>query len=274
MTETGSSADLAPVWKALADPGRRRILDLLRQRPRTTSELARSFEHTRFATMKHLKVLHTAGLITVERRSRERINHLNPVPLQQIYRRFVQPFEAAPADGLLQLKALAEQGTENMSTSNEHPFRQTDIHLEVHIKAPRERVWAALTEEIGQWWPKNFTIGAAKRFVLEPKVGGRMFEEWEDGGLLWATVISMKKYERLDMAGDAMPEFGGAGRHLNTYTLEEKDGGTLVKLRSTAIGALTEGSEASMKEGWKLLFVDTFPAYCEGRKLPGPAIGN
>ena len=97
------------VWKALADPTRRRILDELRARPRTTGELALGFEMTRFGVMKHLGVLAEAGLVRVERRGRERWNHLNPVPIREIYRRWIRPFEEAPADRMLKLKRAAER---------------------------------------------------------------------------------------------------------------------------------------------------------------------
>ncbi len=96
------------VWKALGDPSRRLILDRLRERPRTTGELGGYFESTRFAVMKHLKVLEEAGLVVVERRGRERFNHINPAPIQGIYRRWIRPFEALPADRLLTIKRLAE----------------------------------------------------------------------------------------------------------------------------------------------------------------------
>ncbi|HVS12485.1 MAG TPA: metalloregulator ArsR/SmtB family transcription factor [Thermoanaerobaculia bacterium] len=98
------------VWRALADSSRRRILDLLRERARTTGELAECFAFSRYAVMKHLKVLHEAGLLLIERRGRERINHLNAVPLQRIVRRWVRPFEAQAADRLLRLERhLAEE---------------------------------------------------------------------------------------------------------------------------------------------------------------------
>jgi DNA-binding transcriptional ArsR family regulator len=96
------------LWRALADSSRRRMLDRLRQRPQTTGELADGFEFTRFAAMKHLAVLVEAGLVMVERRGRERWNHLNPVPIQDIYRRWIRPFEATPADRLLSLKRHVE----------------------------------------------------------------------------------------------------------------------------------------------------------------------
>jgi DNA-binding transcriptional ArsR family regulator len=79
---------LIPVWQALADPTRRAIMDLLRQAPRTTGALAEQFPTTRFAIMKHLTVLETAGLVVIRRRGRERWNHLNAVPLELVYERW------------------------------------------------------------------------------------------------------------------------------------------------------------------------------------------
>jgi len=116
MTARASAPAAAPatesdrVFKALADGSRRRILDLLRQRPRATGELAARFEGvTRFAVMKHLRVLEQAGLVVVVRRGRRRINHLNAVPLQEVVRRWIRPYEARRADALLGLKETAER---------------------------------------------------------------------------------------------------------------------------------------------------------------------
>tara|TARA_R110002096_G_scaffold161007_3_gene327371 strand:- start:20876 stop:21241 length:366 start_codon:yes stop_codon:yes gene_type:complete len=100
------------VWLALSDASRRHILDLLRQRSMITRDICEYFETSRFAIMKHLKVLVESGLVTVERRGRERINHLNPVPLQMVYRRWIRPFDQLPADRLLRLKKIAEQGAQ------------------------------------------------------------------------------------------------------------------------------------------------------------------
>ncbi|GJM08322.1 MAG: hypothetical protein DHS20C11_05980 [Lysobacteraceae bacterium] len=90
------------------DASRRAMLDLLRQKAMTTNELCEHFSFSRFAVMKHLKVLHKAELVMIERQGRERINHLNPVPLQAIVRRWLMPFEQLPADRLLRIKQLAE----------------------------------------------------------------------------------------------------------------------------------------------------------------------
>jgi DNA-binding transcriptional ArsR family regulator len=92
------------LWRALVDPTRRRILDLLLLLPRTTGELAGRFDMTRFAVMKHLAVLVDAGLVLVERRGRERLNHLNPEPIQEISRRWMTPFAQQRLSQLRRLK--------------------------------------------------------------------------------------------------------------------------------------------------------------------------
>jgi DNA-binding transcriptional ArsR family regulator len=100
--------DLDAAWRALADPTRRAILDLLRARPMTTGELADQFELSRFGVMKHLGVLTEANLVTVRREGRQRWNDLNPMPIHLIYRRWIQPFETEAADRLMRLKRHAE----------------------------------------------------------------------------------------------------------------------------------------------------------------------
>jgi DNA-binding transcriptional ArsR family regulator len=103
----------ALVWKALADATRRQILDELRRAPLPTGRLAERFAMTRFGVMKHLKLLQEAGLVVVEERGRERWNHLNPVPIRDLYRRWIRPFEEEAADRLLSIKRLAEAAARN-----------------------------------------------------------------------------------------------------------------------------------------------------------------
>jgi DNA-binding transcriptional ArsR family regulator len=101
--------DLEAVWKALADPSRRRILDLLRDGPRTTNAIAAAFPVTRFAIMKHLRILEASGLVLVERRGRERWNHLNAVPLRRIYERWISGYADLWAASLVSLKRHLER---------------------------------------------------------------------------------------------------------------------------------------------------------------------
>jgi DNA-binding transcriptional ArsR family regulator len=102
-------ADEDAVFKALGDATRRSLLDELRVSPATTGELCASHtEMSRFGVMDHLRVLHEAGLIVVEPLGRTRVNHLNPVPIREVYQRWIRPIAEAPADELLALKRVAE----------------------------------------------------------------------------------------------------------------------------------------------------------------------
>src|SRR5690349_170398 len=101
--------DLDGVWKALSDSTRRAILDLLRQGPRTTTQIVEAFPHlSRFGVMKHMEVLREAGLILTREESRQRINTLNVVPIRQIYERWVGRFEELWTSHLLRIKEDAE----------------------------------------------------------------------------------------------------------------------------------------------------------------------
>jgi DNA-binding transcriptional ArsR family regulator len=104
--------DLDPVWKALSDPTRRAILDLLRQGSRTTTEVVDAFPHlTRFGVMKHIDVLREADLIETREEGRQRVNSLNVVPIRQIYERWVGKFEELWSSHLLRIKEIAEGRT-------------------------------------------------------------------------------------------------------------------------------------------------------------------
>ena len=101
--------DLDPVWKALADPTRREILDLLRAGPCTTTEIVAQFPRlSRFGTMKHLDVLREANLVITRAEGRTRVNVLNAVPIRQIYERWVSAYEGHWASHLLSLKQRLE----------------------------------------------------------------------------------------------------------------------------------------------------------------------
>lgn len=106
------------VWKALADPSRRRIVEVLEHRPATTGELITAFSDqlVRTAVMKHLDVLESAGLIQVERRGRQRWNQLREKPLQKVSGWLLARIGHHQGD-LRRLKALAENKRQQ-STAN------------------------------------------------------------------------------------------------------------------------------------------------------------
>ena len=98
------------VFKALADPTRRSLLDSLFERDgQTQKELETGLEMTRFGVMKHLKVLEEAGLVVTRKRGREKLHFLNPVPIRLIHDRWVSKFAEPWAAGLTQLKKDLEE---------------------------------------------------------------------------------------------------------------------------------------------------------------------
>ncbi len=101
--------DLDPIWKALSDPTRREILDLLRDGPRQTTYIVEQFPQlSRFGVMKHLDVLREAGLVKTRSEGRRRINSLNVAPIRQILERWINKYEAYWTNTLLRVKESAE----------------------------------------------------------------------------------------------------------------------------------------------------------------------
>ena len=97
------------VFKALADPTRRFLLDRLFVRDgRTLTELESELEMTRFGVMKHLKVLEEANLVVARRSGREKLHYLNPVPIRQIHNRWIDKYTERRVSALLDLKSELE----------------------------------------------------------------------------------------------------------------------------------------------------------------------
>ena len=99
------------VFKALADPTRRFLLDLLFARDgRTLSELDAELEMSRFGVMKHLKILEDAGLVVTQRSGREKLHYLNPVPIRLIHDRWIDKYNERRVSALAALKHDLEKG--------------------------------------------------------------------------------------------------------------------------------------------------------------------
>jgi DNA-binding transcriptional ArsR family regulator len=98
------------VFKALADPTRRHLLDRLFERDgRTLGELEEGLEMTRFGVMKHLRVLEDANLVVTRRAGREKHHFLNPVPIRQIHDRWIDKYTEGRVNALLDLKRHLEE---------------------------------------------------------------------------------------------------------------------------------------------------------------------
>ena len=105
-------SDLHLVFKALADPSRRFLLDLLFERDgRTLTELESELSMTRFGVMKHLKVLEEADLVVTRRQGREKLHFLNPVPIRLVHDRWIDKYTERSVTALLDLKTQLEKSS-------------------------------------------------------------------------------------------------------------------------------------------------------------------
>lgn len=106
--------DLDSIWKALSDPTRRAVLDLLRHGPMTTTEIVGTFpDMTRHAVMKHIDALRIVGLINTREEGRRRINSINAVPIRMIYERWMGPFSELWTSQLIRIKEDVENKGKN-----------------------------------------------------------------------------------------------------------------------------------------------------------------
>jgi uncharacterized protein YndB with AHSA1/START domain/DNA-binding transcriptional ArsR family regulator len=126
-------AGVDAVFRALADPTRRSLLDeLFRQDGQTLHALEERLPMTRFGVMKHLKQLEEAGLVVTKRRGREKLHFLNPVPIRLVHDRWVSKYAEPWTAALSGLKHRLEQPMEKV--------------FEIYIRTTPERLWQAITD--------------------------------------------------------------------------------------------------------------------------------
>jgi uncharacterized protein YndB with AHSA1/START domain len=155
------------VFKALADPSRRHLLDRLNARNgQSLLELTAGLEMTRQSVSKHLAILEAANLVTAVRRGRERLHYLNPVPINEIAERWINQYDHTRVRALSDLKHALE----------ETPMENPDFVYTTYIKTTPERLWQALTEPsfTGRWWETTFQT--------DWKVGSPMI--WDNHGVI------------------------------------------------------------------------------------------
>jgi uncharacterized protein YndB with AHSA1/START domain len=157
------------VFKALADPTRRDLLDaLFGQDGQTLSALEARFAITRFGVMKHLKQLEQAGLVVTRKRGREKLHFLNPVPIRLIHDRWVSKYAEPWAATLSELKTKLENTVEKI--------------FQIYIRTTPERLWAAITDsetrskyQFGAGVRSDWTVGS--RYEMgHPSTGGLLGE--------------------------------------------------------------------------------------------------
>jgi len=220
---------------------------------------------SRFGVMKHLGVLEDAGLVLVRRSGRHRYNHLNAVPLAEVYERWVRRHAQPTASSLLRLRDLVEQPSNPGNIMTTEPKNLAfHIEQEITLRADKAKVWKALTHDIAKWWghhigPKDSDIS------LDARVGGHFIERWGDGeGELYATVTFMRVGTKITLEGGMA--MSGPGYSKFSYTLEESDGVTKLMLNHYCHGHRDPDVQASFAEGWKELLEGNLTAWIHDGK--------
>lgn len=221
------------MFKALANPTRRAILDRLSEGPATTGDLNEATpDLSRYAVMQHLTVLEQAGLVLVRRAGRKRFNHLNAVPIREAYERWVGEIAGRSAAGMLALRRHLEKDMTTHETA-----RVVRVENELRFKASPERVFDAMTKDSLEWFPHTYGEDRVQRVVHDDFAGGMVKEDWGDGfghvyGLIqaWDPPRSMTTREWL-----------GLGVSLDTTTTVEVDGDeSILRVTKVAVGPLTD----------------------------------
>jgi uncharacterized protein YndB with AHSA1/START domain/DNA-binding transcriptional ArsR family regulator len=183
------------VFRALADPGRRRLLDSLNvHNGQTLRELCGEMDMARQSVSKHLGVLEGANLVTAIRRGREKLHYLNVEPINAIGERWIRQYDRERAHALADLKRALEKT----------PMQKPQFVYTTYIKTTPEQLWQALTDPAftSRYW------GAT--FVTDWKVGAPM--TWEYGGVRITDpaqiVLESDPYRRLAYTWQTVtPEF-------------------------------------------------------------------
>ncbi len=224
------------MFKALADPTRRELLDeLFRRDGQTLGALAGRFAMTRVAVAKHLRLLEAAGLIATRRRGREKLHYLNPVPIRLIHDRWVSKYTEAWAAGLVDLKRDLEVSMEKV--------------FEIYIRATPERLWQAITDpEIRA----RYQFGARVESDWQPGSGYRVAHAGAPGALIEGENLEVDPPRRLVQSYHAIWGEGVAGEGTSRVTWEIEPVGDSCRLTVTH-DQLREDADEHLYGGWPMI---------------------
>ena len=178
--------DPDPIFRALADPSRRQMLDLLKAQPGlTVGQLAEHFAFSRFGAMKHLRLLEEVGLVVPRREGKTKRLYLNVIPIQAMYDRWISQYSALWASQLTTLKYELE----GENTSMPATAQLQHVHV-VHIRTTPEKLWDALTRpELTRLYfheteiMSDLCVGSTIEYILthpdgrkEPAITGKVLE--------------------------------------------------------------------------------------------------
>jgi uncharacterized protein YndB with AHSA1/START domain/DNA-binding transcriptional ArsR family regulator len=227
--------DVDAVFRALADPTRRSLLDeLFREDGQTLSALEARLPMSRFGVMKHLRVLEESGLVTTRRRGREKQHFLNPVPIRLVHDRWVSKYAEPWAAALSDLKSRLEEKT-------------MEKQFEIYIKTTPERLWEAITDpDLRQ----KYTFGAR---VTSDWTPGSRYEGTSPTGLIFGGEnFEVEPPHRLVQSFDALwgEDVRSEGTSRVTWTIEPV--GDSCRLVVTH-DQLREGANDQLYGGWPMI---------------------
>ena len=242
-----------PVFKALADPTRRRLLDeLFSADGQTLGALAGRFAMTRVAVAKHLGLLEAAGLVVTRRRGREKLHYLNAVPIRLIYDRWVSKYTETWAAGLVELKR-------DLETSMEKVF-------EIYIQTTPELLWEAITSpEIRA----RYQFGVRVESDWTPGSAYRLVHPGAPGALADGENLEIDPPRRLVQSMHAVWGEDVAREGTSRVTWEIEPVGDACRLTVTH-DQLREGADEHLYGGWPMILSGLKTWLETGRELTTP----
>ena len=241
------------VFKALADPTRRSLLDeLFEQDGQTLGALERRLPMTRFGVMKHLNVLAEAGLVTTKKRGREKLHFLNPVPIRLIHDRWVSKYAEPWAATLSGLKHRLEERMEKV--------------FEIYIKTTPERLWEAITDAEMR---AKYSFGVGTRSDWAP--GSRYEAVHRGAGLTIAEGenLEVDPPRRLVQSFNALwsDEVKDEGTSRVTWEIEQVEDSCRLTVTHDE---LREGANAELYGGWPMILSGLKTLLETGEELTTP----
>jgi uncharacterized protein YndB with AHSA1/START domain len=241
------------VFKALADPTRRSLLDeLFKEDGQSLTALERRLPMTRIGVMKHLRVLEEAGLLTTKRRGREKLHFLNPVPIRLVHDRWVSKYAEPWAATLTGLKKRLEETMEKV--------------FEIYIKTTPERLWEAITDpELRSQY--SFGVGVSSdwkpgsRYEAAHAAAGVAIAEGEN--------LEVAPPHRLVQSFDALwsDEVKAEGTSRVTWEIEQVEDSCRLTVTHDQ---LREGANDELYGGWPMILSGLKTLLETGERLTTP----